>query len=371
MSTTTTAAATKQSAPALASASSPANDEGQRTPAPVPAPRAGGRNPVFGILALVLLAMVGLGARQLLFARNHVSTDDAQVEGHLIPVLPKVTGFVAEVRVRDNQPVQAGDTLVVLDDRDYRARWEQAEGDLAISLAGAGTRTRTGQAEAQAAAARATVSQAEADAWKARNDLERYRSLAASNVVGKQQLDAAEAAARSTEARLQAAREQVVAAQAGVGGAEATVISKRAARDQTALQVSYAHIVAPRAGVISKKSVEVGQLVQVGQPLMSLVPLDDVWVVANLKETEIRDVTPGDAVTITVDAYPGRKFHGQVDSLSPASGARFSLLPPDNATGNFTKVVQRIPVKIRLDGPQDPSHLLRPGMSVGVVITTR
>jgi len=145
----------------------------------------------------------------------------------------------------------------------------------------------------------------------------------------------------------------------------------RAARDQAALNLSYTRITAPADGVVSKKTVEVGQLVQPGQPLMSLVPLGDVWVTANLKETQTADVSQGDPADFTVDAYPGRHFSGHVESLSPATGAKFSLLPPDNATGNFTKVVQRIPVRIRLDGKNDPAHPLRPGMSVVVTIQTK
>src|SRR2546422_3543920 len=147
--------------------------------------------------------------------------------------------------------------------------------------------------------------------------------------------------------------------------------SARAARDQAALNLSYTRIIAPAEGVVSKKSAELGQLVQPGQPLMSLVPLGDVWVTANLKETQMVDVTPGDPVDFTVDAYGGRHFSGHVESLSPATGARFSLLPPDNATGNFTKVVQRVPVRIRLDGKNDPTRPLRPGMSVAVTIQTK
>jgi membrane fusion protein (multidrug efflux system) len=149
------------------------------------------------------------------------------------------------------------------------------------------------------------------------------------------------------------------------------VASARAVRDQAALQLSYTRIITPLGGVVSKKSVELGQLVQPGQPLMSIVPLDDVWITANLKETETADVSPGDAVEVTVDAYPGKQLQGHVESLSPATGARFSLLPPDNATGNFTKVVQRVPVRIRLDQPNDAAQPLRPGMSVNVTITTK
>jgi membrane fusion protein (multidrug efflux system) len=155
-----------------------------------------------------------------------------------------------------------------------------------------------------------------------------------------------------------------------VQSAKAKEASSQAERDQAALQLSYTQITAPSDGIVSKKDVEVGQLVQMGQPLFSIVPLGDVWVVANLKETQLSHVKAGDRVAVTVDTYPGRKFYGQVESLSPATGAKFSLLPPDNATGNFTKVVQRVPVRIRLESAPDPLHPLRPGMSVQVAITT-
>jgi len=362
-----------QAAPGrLVSVPAPADPLSSPAPGPLEAAAPPQRNRLpFVIAGVIAAVLIGLGARQWLHSRNHVGTDDAQIEGHIIPLSPKVGGFVAEVRVSENQPVRAGDTLVVLDDRDFAARLRQAEADLAVALASGGTRSRAGQAEAQVAAARANVAQAEAAAWKAHADLERYRVLAERAVVGRQQLDAAQAGAEGADAQLAAAREQVTAAEAALVGASAKVAAAAAARDQAALQLAYTRLVAPAAGVASKKNVEVGQLVQVGQPLMSVVPLDDIWVVANLKETDVRDVTPGDAAEIRVDTYPGRAFMGRVESLSPASGARFSLLPPDNATGNFTKVVQRIPVRLRFMGPPDPRQLLRPGMSVEVSIRTR
>jgi len=314
------------------------------------------RRTVFLIMGVVLLGLLVFGARKWWFGRNHVSTDNAQVDGHIVPILPKVGGYVAEVRVDENHAVKAGDTLVVLDDRDFRARLAQTDADLAALLATVSSRTRVGQAEA-------AVAQAQANASKATADLARMEPLAAQNVVSQQQLDAARAAAA-------AALAQLASAQAALVGADARVAAARAARDQAALQLSYTRITAPSNGVVSKKSVELGQLVQAGQPLMTVVPLDDIWVTANLKETETADVTPGDSAVVTVDAYKGTEFRGHVESLSPATGAKFSLLPPDNATGNFTKVVQRIPVRIRLDTPQSAEHPLRPGMSVVATIKT-
>src|SRR5216110_2616332 len=324
---------------------------------PEPAKSGGNKRTVFIIMGVVLLGLVAVGARRWVYSLSHVSTDNAQVDGHIVPILPKVGGYVVEVRTDENRPAKAGDTLVVLDDHDYKARLAQAEADLAVALAGVSNRARVGQAEAQ-------VAQAQANAEKAHADLERIKPLAEKDIVPKQALDAADAAARGADAAL-------AAAQAALVGADARVAAARAVRDQAALNLSYTRITAPSTGVVSKKNVEVGQLVQAGQPLTTVVPLDDIWVTANLKETETADVAPGDPVDFTVDAYGGLHFCGKVESISPATGAKFSLLPPDNATGNFTKVVQRLPVRIRLCGPQDPKHQLRPGMSVVVTIKTK
>ena len=273
------------------------------------------RKIVFGIMSIVLLGLIIFAVRTWWFGRNHV-----------------------------------------LDDRDFRARLAQTEADLAALLATVSSRTRVGQAEA-------AVAQAQGNALKARSDLARIEPLVSQSVVSEQQLDAVRAAATAADA-------QLASAQAALVGADARVAAARAARDQAALQLSYTRVIAPSNGVVSKKSVELGQLVQAGQPLMTVVPLDDIWVTANLKETETADVTPGDSADITVDAYKGKHFRGRVESLAPATGAKFSLLPPDNATGNFTKVVQRIPVRIRLDNASDSAHPLRPGMSVVATIKT-
>src|SRR5260370_4803213 len=277
MATTMEPETKRDGATKLAPAPSPA---ASGSAAPGPVPQTGGRRRVaFALMGVVLLALAGLGARKWVYGLSHVSTDDAQVDGHIVPILPKVGGFVTEIRVDENQRVRAGDTLVVLDDRDYRARLAQAEADLAVALTSVSNRARVGQAEAQ-------VAQAQATALKAHADLERLRPLAAQEIVSKQQLDAAEAAAGGTDAALAAAQAALLGADARVGGA-------RAARDQAALNLSYTRLTAPAAGVVSKKTLELGQLVQAGQPLMSVVPLEDVWLTANLQETQSENGKPG------------------------------------------------------------------------------
>src|SRR5499426_313292 len=214
------------------------------------------RRLVFSIMSIILLTLLVVGIRRWWFGRSHVSTDNAQVDGHIIPVLPKVGGYVAEVRIEENRQVKAGDTLVVLDDRDFRVRLAQTDADLAAILATVSSRTRVGQAEA-------AVAQAQANASKATADLARIEPLASQSIVSQQQLDAARAAAS-------AARAQLASAQAALVGADARVGAARAARDQAALQLSYTRVIAPSNGVVSKKAVELGQLVQPGQPLMTV-----------------------------------------------------------------------------------------------------
>jgi len=324
------------------------------------------------VLVVVLLALGAFGLQRWMFGRNHVHTDNAQVEGHVVPVIPRVMGYVTAVHVDENQPVKEGQLLFELDDRDFRARLSQSNADLAAAEATSGGGPgAAGQAQAQVAAARAAVLVAEANAKRAQSDYQRYQELAPRGVISAQQLDAARAGAEVTAGQLDAARKQVTAALANVENANAKREAAAAASDQAKLNLAWTKVYAPASGLTSRKNIEVGQLVQAGQPVLSIVPLDDVWVVANLKETEVRNVKPGDPVDIVVDTYPGKHFPGHVESLSAATGARFSLLPPDNATGNFTKVVQRIPVRIRLNGDADRDHSLRPGMSAVVTITTK
>ena len=337
------------------------------------------------VLVLTLLAIGGWMGWKWHWAQSHVTSDNAQVDSHIVPVLPRVGGFVLEVLVTEHQTVKAGDLLARIDDRDYRARLAQAEADLALAIAGAGSARQTGQAGAQvsaaranAAAARSTVEQALANADKAQKDLERMRDLVAQKMMSPQALDAAQAAARAAQAQVEASKQsansagdQITASSAALTAAQAKVEAARAARDLAANQLADTRVVAPTSGVIAAKNVEPGQLVQAGQPLLSVVPLADLWVTANLKETELKDIKIGASVNVEIDAYPDSKVEGHVESISPATGARFSLLPPDNATGNFTKVIQRVPVRVRVPQSEDATRMLRPGMSVTVVITTR
>ena len=338
---------------------------------------------------VILSLLIGTGGwfawRRIDFSRHYVQTDNAQIDGHITAVAPRVAAFVSRVLVDDNQRVKAGDTLVILDGRDYQVRVDQAEAELASVAASLGTRATVGQAraaratsEASAGGAAANVDMARAALRKAEGDLERYRGLAEKQIVSGLQFDQAQWAVDNARATLAAAERQATAAvsqtdfaSAGIRVAEARLAAARAAVAAARLQLGYTIIVAHDDGVVAKRAVEPGVLVAVGQILMVIVPEEDVWITANLKETQLTKLAAGNGVEFSVDAYPRRRFTGTVASLSPATGARFSLLPPDNATGNFTKVVQRLPVRIDITGPRDPARPLRPGMSVDVTIAIR
>jgi membrane fusion protein (multidrug efflux system) len=368
------------------------HDESPRvTATPARPPAAGNhsgpkrRKWVLPVIAIVVLGVLAWGVQKWLYARVHESTDDAQVEGHIIPVLSKVGGYVDAVTVQDNDSVSTGATLVRIDDAEYRVKLAQADADLAAARAAAGTAQTTGQAQAlvatassQQAALDAQINAARANESKALSDLERMKELATKQIVSQQQLDAAQAAASAASANLEAVEKQAAAggssvanARAGVRVAQARLEAAQAARDNAALQLGYTTVTAPVSGVVSKKMVELGQLVQPGQQLMSVVSDTGVWVTANFKETQLSDMHVGQTVDIEVDAYGGYDAEGVVQSLSPATGAKFALLPPDNATGNFTKVVQRVPVRIAITKGLGAERPLRPGMSVTVHVETK
>jgi membrane fusion protein, multidrug efflux system len=356
-----------------------------RVAAPTRAARPARRPIVLGLLVVVLLAALAWGWRKWSYARAHETTDNAQVDGHVLPVLAKVGGYVRALPVEENQPVRAGQPLADIDDADYRLRLAQAEAELQAAQAAVGGGDAPGQAQAAVSAASEQRSVLEAQIEAARvavtrtqADLGRARELAAKQIVSRQQLDAAQAAADQAAANLRAVQRQAEAAgsaisqaRAGVRLAEARLEAARAARDNAALQLSYTHVAAPAAGTVARRQVEPGQLVQPGQPLLSIVADSGMWVTANFKETQLADIRTGAAAEIEVDAYPGCTAHGTVESIGSATGARFALLPPDNATGNFTKVVQRIPVRLHVTEGCGADHPLRPGMSTSVSVVTR
>ena len=342
------------------------------------------------VLPLILGLLVLLGGawtfRTVSYARTHESTDNATIDGHVLPVLAKVGGFVTAVKVRENDRVQAGATLVTIDDREYTVRLAQAEADFAAASASAGGRGNgTGQAQAmvatasaQSAVQSANIDAARAQVVKADADLARYAELAAKNIISQLQLDAAKAQVAATRAQLVAVQRQEAAAganvagmQAGVRLAEARLGAARAARDNAALQLSFTNITSPTSGSVSRKLVEIGQLVNAGQTLMNIASDTGLFITANFKETQLATLRVGQVVELNVDAYDGAKIEGVVESISAATGARFTLLPPDNASGNFTKVVQRVPVRIRITKGLGAERPLRIGLSVMVHVSTK
>ncbi len=350
------------------------------------------------------------------------STDDAEIDGYIYPVSSRVSGYVTRVTVDDNQYVEAGTVLAQLDPEDYRVALANARATLVndqasaaallttVPLTSANTSSQLsgaradvqnanaglGAAQRQFDASQASLQQAEANDLKAQDDVNRYKPLAAKDEIPQQQYTQAVDIQKATAAAVEAARASAAAAGQGIEQARARLaqaqaqlqyaqtrpqqISVQRSRAQAAeaeterataifvqaqLNLEYTTIVAPVSGVVGQRSVQPGQNVSPGQQLMSIVPLDsqNIWVTANFKETQLKYMRPGQPVKISVDSY-GRDYSGHVLNIAGASGARFSLLPPENATGNYVKVVQRIPVKIVFDKGQDPDHLLRPGMSV-------
>jgi membrane fusion protein, multidrug efflux system len=371
------------------------------------------RHPAAKWTLLLLLAAMVAGA--ILIWRYYAareSTDDAQVDAHIAQISARVSGTAIAVHVDDNQNVKARQVLVNLDPKDYQVALAKARADLADALAGhlaaqtavpithTSTSSALDVARANLGAARKGVTvaeahrrEAEANETKAVQDLERFRQLVTKDEVSRQQYDTAVAAEQAARAALDAARaaessahnhvaqaeaqvrgaetvpQQVAVTEARAGAAGANVQKYQAAVEQAQLNLDYTTISAPANGIVSKRNVELGQVVQTGQPLMSVVKLDDLWVTANYKETQLEHMKVGQRATIHVDAY-NRDYKGHVDSIGGGTGARFSLLPPENATGNYVKVVQRVPVKIVFEGGQDLGGL-RPGMSVVTTVMVK
>lgn len=324
------------------------------------------------ILALVLAIGAFFGVREYLYLRGHEDTDDAQIDGDISPVVSRVGGYVDTILFEDNQHVEAGQVLIKLDSRDFEIRLEQALASQRGASATVGvSQSQISSTSASSSTARANVEAAKVRFWKANKDYARYANLVKEGAVTQQQFDQAKAERDASKATLEAAEDQFKAASAQVGTTRSQlqvsntgVDQKQSDVDYARLQLSYTVIKAPVSGIISRKSVQKGQLVQAGQTLFSIVNDNSTYVTANFKETQLNNLHEGEKVNVVVDAYPDEKVEGEIYNFSPATGAKFSLLPPDNATGNYVKVVQRVPVKIKIKANKELLAKLRPGMSV-------
>jgi membrane fusion protein (multidrug efflux system) len=380
----------------------------------------------WALLLIVLVLVVG-GIFVWRYYSTHETTDDAQIDGDVYPISSRINGHVVEVEVHNNEFVKKGTVLVRVDPTDYKVALERAQADYAMAVARAqassvgipitsvnsssGISSAQAQveqaqaaiaaAEKQSLAAQARVKQTEANYARAKSDLARYAQLIKKDEVSQQQYDharqtadadsaavtGAQSAAAAAEQEVSLARARLSEAQAGLlasktgpqrvrisraeaNAAEAAVKTAKAALDQAQLNVGYCVVRAPTDGIVGKKAVEPGQNIGIGQALMAIVPVQGLYVTANYKETELKDMRPGDPATIHVDAYD-HDYKGHVLNIAGATGERFSLLPPENATGNYVKVVQRIPIKIVFEPGQDSEHLLRVGMSVEPTVTTK
>ncbi len=389
-------------------------------------------------IVILLVVVIALGAGGYVYLdklSETESTDDAQVDAHISPVGPRVSGTVISISVDDNQTVQTGAILFELDPADYKVAVAQAQAELANAeaaalgartnvpittisstnqLSGAEATVRVSDAaievaekgvasqQANVRSTQADVQEAQANFNKAAKDVERYKALVAKEEISEQQYDAAVAAAaayRATveskralvaqaeqqvasaksqveQARMERARsaasaraasnapQQIAVSQAQVGAAQALVQQRKTELEQAQLNLQYTTVRAPFAGIVGNRNIQVGQVIQAGQSALALIPLEDLYVTANFKETQLRHMRAGQKVTLKVDALGGREYRAHIDTIAPATGARFSLLPPENATGNYVKVVQRVPVKIVLEPGEDKDRLLRVGMSV-------
>lgn len=345
------------------------NVEKEETVPPGKRGGSGARKRAAVILLVMLVVAVVLGMWLWIRSKTHVETDNAFIESHVYSISSRVPGNVGRVLVRDNQFVKKGDILVELDQQDYRLRVDNYAAQLDLA------KNETASTYAQVDAARAAVNSDRARLEQAELDLARGRALYKREVIPKDQLDKLETARKVAASRLLETEGSVRRALAllgltGNGGKDAQIARKKAELEESRRSLSFTRICAPADGYITRKSVEPGNNIQAGQPLMALVELNNTWITANYKESQLTHVKPGQKVEFEVDTYPGKTFRGKVDSIMAGTGASFSLLPPENATGNYVKVVQRIPVKIVIDSSSDPDHLLRIGMSVVPTVLT-
>jgi len=318
-------------------------------------------------LLVLLPLLIAVGAASTFawrYIQSYESTDDAQIDGHIDPISSRIDGTVVQIHVEDTDRVREGQLLVEIDPRDAQVAVEQARARLDQAVA------QVASAKQDYAGALARVREAEAELFRAQRDARRYATLLPQEVVSQEQYDRYEAIARVDGAKLDSDREAAGSALKAIAAREADAAAAKAALDQAVLNLSYTEIYAPADGIVGKRSVQVGSRIQPGQSLLFVTETDRIWVTANFKETQLARMHPGQKVTIRVDTF-GRDYRGSVENLPGASGDRFSLLPPENATGNYVKVVQRLPVRIAFEPGQDPEHLLHPGMSVEPTVWLR
>ncbi|MEO6176525.1 MAG: HlyD family secretion protein [Flavobacterium circumlabens] len=337
------------------------------------------RNRTFHILITIIACIlvvsgIVLGIWFYVFNKNHEETNDAQVEQYVTPIMSRITGYVQEVRFEENQFVHKGDTLVVIDNREYKSKLNVALADVQSAKQSSvvaeknvtTTASSTAIGESQLAAAKTNL-------WKTKLEYDRYKALVQDEAATSQQLEKVKADYESAQAHFQEMRDRIQSshlntsqAQANVPATQTNIASKQAVADNAALFLSYTVITAPYDGWVGKRTLQPGQMVKEGQSLLSIVSKEK-WITANFKETQLQYLTVGQEVKIQADALNDKEFTGIITSLSPASGARFSLLPPDNATGNFVKIEQRIPVRIQLKDTDKQADFLRAGMNITVI----
>lgn len=346
------------------------------------------------ILALLVIVGGGIGVYKYKYSLNHEWTDNAQIEAKITSIVPRVSGYINKVYVEDDQYVKKGDTLFIIDQTEYKLNLAKANADLAIAengvLVSEGTidftKTQILTADASVNSAKTSVESAEISLWKATQNYNRYSNLVKEGVVTQQQFEEVKAEKETAEKQLEFIKEQELVANSQKNStqsqmkvsegqlkvSEARIQQAKTAIEAAELNLSYCVVTAPCDGQVSTIDLVEGQLLQAGRPAFNLVANDNLWVIANFKETQIRDLQEGQECEIRVDAFEDEPLKGRVESIAPGTGSTFTLLPPDNATGNFVKIVQRVPVKVVLAGNKEEElKKLRPGLSVEVTVTTK
>ena len=327
------------------------------------------------VLAVILLTGIGFGIKEYIYYSHVENTDDAQIVSNIDPVVSRISDYITAINFSDNQHITKGQVLVQLDDKDLTIKEQQAEADVASAQANVEVaKANSESTESMLATSKGEIDAAQINLWKATQDFDRYQNLIKDGSITQEQFDNAKAAKESAETQVSIAQKRYESAQkqyqvtlANLTSMQATVATKQAALNYAKLQLSYTTVIAPVSGIASKRSIQMGQLVQAGAPLLAIVE-DSLWVEANFKETQLNDLKLGQTAEVKIDAMDNRPITGTISSFSGGTGALFSLLPPDNASGNFVKVVQRVPIRIALDNKNELYKQLRPGLSVEVTV---